>query len=901
MSDPLPPSLSAGGASAVDATSDNHLTPPLAGWHLWRQVQCRSAGFPAELALGFGDPSLGLSAAAALDAADEAHRAWSALRQRARASFRDLLVQQRGGRGDRPFAKEADEGVDHDPAHGVSRRTSLRMSQWRRALKDIDRRRDSAAVAACVGADERLAPAAATDRQVAALAAFHSAHADAAAASRRHAARLAADPRLREAITWQNRALLRTALDPLAQRTVIDDHRPNRAIRRMALIVAAYAQRYCLKNDTIGFFGPVGWARFEDVAESSRVVPGGRLLARRRVYFEDWAIRALADRLSTDALWRPWTVPRRAPHVRVDGRTVLLAGRPFEADTVEVAALAACDGIRTAREVAARLLTHPLLDFETEDEALRLLDLLATRGRIDQRFEVRVGDPHPEVFLRAQLERIDDPEAQAQALLALDALEQARAEVGAAAGDGERLHDALCRFDARFELICDVPAKRNAGKTYGARAPLYEDCVREMSISLGTPLLQALQAPLSLVLEASRWFCHRLARIVEAHWAARFDSLSPHGGEVDLAAFWLHVQDTLFGEPLPELEALAAELGERWAKVLGLEDGRVRRLERSVALLRPSVASAFHAEDSGWASGMHHSPDVMVCGAAGSQDGGPSFVLGEVHAGINTLMNQTAHQQHSFAQELMTALQGDLQTGRVIPLLSREGARQPIRVQVVADPRVDVELCLSPDARPLAPERALAASDLVVERQDGRLVARQRVGGPATLLCDLFGEFLSGLAAPRFRLLPPRPYLPRITIDRLVVQRESWRFTCSSLSFVSGEDEAGTFLAATHWRRQHGLPRLVFVKAPWETKPFCVDLDSPLHVVSLERQIRNALGRGLAPDIEIMVSEMLPAPDELWLADGEGHQYTSELRIVACHESDRRSRTTLPPCSPIPN
>jgi hypothetical protein len=30
--------------------------------------------------------------------------------------------------------------------------------------------------------------------------------------------------------------------------------------RRWVLVIANYLQRYCLKNDTIGFYGPVGWA-----------------------------------------------------------------------------------------------------------------------------------------------------------------------------------------------------------------------------------------------------------------------------------------------------------------------------------------------------------------------------------------------------------------------------------------------------------------------------------------------------------------------------------------------------------------------------------------------------------------------------------------------------------------
>ncbi len=66
-------------------------------------------------------------------------------------------------------------------------------------------------------------------------------------------AALAGNPRFREALTWQNLDALRNALDRLATAASGSTH------RRRLETVASYWQRYCAKNDTIGFFGPVGW------------------------------------------------------------------------------------------------------------------------------------------------------------------------------------------------------------------------------------------------------------------------------------------------------------------------------------------------------------------------------------------------------------------------------------------------------------------------------------------------------------------------------------------------------------------------------------------------------------------------------------------------------------------
>ena len=71
-------------------------------------------------------------------------------------------------------------------------------------------------------------------------------------------------------------------------------------------------------------------------------------------------------------------------------------------------------------------------------------------------------------------------------------------------------------------------------------------------------------------------------------------------------------------------------------------------------------------------------------------------------------------------------------------------------------------------------------------------------------------------------------------------------------------------------------PKHVRVETRERSKPFYVDLASPACV----RVLRRALGRADA-GATIRWTEMLPAADQLWLADAQGRRYTSELRLVA--------------------
>ncbi|PTS72419.1 hypothetical protein DBR17_19830, partial [Sphingomonas sp. HMWF008] len=87
-----------------------------------------------------------------------------------------------------------------------------------------------------------------------------------ALASTADAIKAAQSPLLREAVAWQNRRMLVTALDRLTEDAPLD-----KKARQSLRVFARYVQRYTAKNDTIGFFGPLGWARLESDAEGAFV------------------------------------------------------------------------------------------------------------------------------------------------------------------------------------------------------------------------------------------------------------------------------------------------------------------------------------------------------------------------------------------------------------------------------------------------------------------------------------------------------------------------------------------------------------------------------------------------------------------------------------------------------
>jgi len=128
----------------------------------------------------------------------------------------------------------------------------------------------------------------------------------------------------------------------------------------MKEVVATYWQRYCTKNDTIGFFGPVGWARFVSDVEYLVSTPGEQLYTARKTYWESWAIEALGAAILRKGNVQKWIAPILLPFIRVAGRVLHhpLAGA-VPLTPRQALLLQACDGNNTARQIAERLLRSP--------------------------------------------------------------------------------------------------------------------------------------------------------------------------------------------------------------------------------------------------------------------------------------------------------------------------------------------------------------------------------------------------------------------------------------------------------------------------------------------------------------------------------------------------------------
>jgi len=582
---------------------------------------------------------------------------------------------------------------------------------------------------------------------------------------------VAAEPAFGEAVMWQNRAAYANAVAKVASGSPT---KPSRA-RQREEVVASYWQRYCAKNDTIGFFGPLAWGRFADDGPGL-AVRSGALVARRDVHFEAWAVQALAAAVDPD---------------------------------LRIAA-----GPRTEHE------------------------------------------------LRTALEHHGDGGVRTRGLEALAALEAARD--AAAEAPPEALGAALEHLDAVFVDLTGQDPTRNPGMAYGARTLCYLDCLRDLDVTIGPTLVKDLAPTLQVLFEAGRWYSGRVCAIGRQV----IEAAVPDDGRAPFAPVLQQVLRTLFETP-PQLHAELAELHRRLGLVL--ED-------RDEGTIGSRAVAAFADYQPAWRPGVFSSADVQIAAVneAAVEHGDYLAVIGDIHLGGNPLVQGVFAHRHpnpqAFFEDFVAAV------GSGLPVLMPPWA-PGLGVESRGLPATTddmVHIAVLPETRAPDGRRTWLPGELLVEGMD--LVDR---GGDLRIpLIDVFWLpiFVSGVRL--LTLLPEAEHVPRMTIGRTVLRREGWRIAPADVP-ARAEDVAA-------FAYERGMPRRVFTKSPLERKPMYLDVESHVLCRVLCRQARQAAARPVAEPITF--TEMLPQPEDCWLADRDGGRYVAELRIVAEDRSQAATR-----------
>ncbi|WP_241989992.1 lantibiotic dehydratase [Streptomyces sp. AC1-42W] len=687
--------------------------------------------------------------------------------------------------------------------------------------------------------------------------------ADSAAETRRLAA-LAGDEKVRTAIAWQNRTVYRV-LDALAAGTGKESKRKQRE-RTLAM----YWLRYCAKAETIGFFGPAAWMSVGRAPGSLAADHGERLVARSRTHFERWALAAVADWMAAQPGARWWFPPQLRPDVHLDGDRLLLpGGRESRLRPEDRQVLAYADGERNGAAITEALVREDGWAAEgARPRVEKILGRLLKQRVLTWDANIPV-DVRAERILRRRVAAVADPEMFVRFETVLTALDRHREAIDAATTSAE-LAARLDELDAYFVTTTGLDASRDEGKAYAGRTLCYQDAVRDCRVEVGTDFLDGIARPLALVADAADWFGNRLVELVEAEMAGFVRAAAARRPRVTLADVWPQVLGLFWGDGARPVHTATADLARKWREVLDLDPAGTEPVGLRVADIERRARAVFATGPVAPHLALH-SPDLQVVRDA---DGGLTTVLGELHACLATcdlpFLDWT-----SGAASLRDRVNEAIGAPRLVPLLPVDWKRNSGRMVPApigaGDRLIGFTRAPFDDRSRIDPAAAIALAE-----RDGTVTATTP-DGRVWSMAELLAVPVSIIAADAFKIGLDQPHAPRVSLDGLVLFRETWRKPAGEIPLAAKPDRAGDYLAVRRWLRASGLPDQAFVKFPQETKPSLVDFTSPTLVLSFANLVRRA--RRLGEDTTVILSEPLPHPRDSWFTGAEGERYVSELRL----------------------
>lgn len=633
-------------------------------------------------------------------------------------------------------------------------------------------------------------------------------------------------PMVQEAVFLSNPDAYRNMLLPYVGLRHGPDVRLNARWRRARRQLYGYLQRFCGKNETVSFFGPMGYGRVQPGDKA--VLHTGRP-RRRAVFLSSWAARELAAAVAADRRLRAVLPFRRtgAPGSLPEDRDLLAAAGPQGATLPQLAAPAGGN----LRETAVRL------------------SRLVAEGALEYGIAAGPYDLDP---LRTMLDALGELPGSAARSHWMDHLERLRRLLRRFADEPFPQRVAtVAELESAFTDATGRPARRGAGAVYADRAIYYEECASPFALDIGEDLLHAWARQIAPAMELS----------------------AAHGGTAQAAA---RTQVATLVEPGERLTLRA--YAER-ALPASATDG-----SRFMAPHVPELAGdpAAHRDDL-LASARKLPGDryalVDLCPMASSADalGDARLLLSRCHhhlltdgwlatmaedrAGFSAAADAwLARRPHLVGLDVGRRNKGYYRyPGRRIALRPRshDDDTDVLHIQQVSVVRAGEGVrALDPEGREL--ELYLPLSDYV------KYPPYAALSSPQVLHAVFSGAREEWPQGPGTAPIP-------VEVGAVVYQRPQW--TLDPADFRGGTPTA-RFLALRRLAADTG--RFVFIRSDTERKPYLVDLESVL--------AGDLLGHA-ARDAETLIAEpMLPGPEALWLRDEDGLRYTCELRMQVTGE-----------------
>ena len=636
----------------------------------------------------------------------------------------------------------------------------------------------------------------------------------------------------------------------------------------------SYAQRFCAKNDTSSFFGPLAWGRFDaHQTDNVRLTQGDRAwIKERHTFFENWVVQRLVEQINRQCPDTDRMPLQLNTGCYLQGQVLFMPIGKSQRLNPQTAQVLQYISDQQGREPTFAGISSVCADV-APGTLHDLLEHLISKRIVRRGWQISPRERNPIVRLQRCLTNAGVCAEFGQSWQSrLEALEGLRRDYA----HGDLLRRTEC-LESLNQVLGEagVDLSRETGAMYVGRYPVYEDCSRNLDISLGQAMLSQVNEELAPLMHINQWLikaiAHQLNEAFIEVWEQR-QAASP-----DQPVDFLDLLNTL-APLLPALEArLILDLDQRletaWTQLLQDFPAPEVQLcagdiERLIALLNVDLdVAGFEVFGSDY-----HSPDILLSSAsvAAFNRGDYEIIVGEVHPAVHTLSQPVAAPFGPFNIQINQQVEAIFQRPRLV-LADSPDSYQRSHIDWPLQPTY-LQLVLPSGGGCVAPNQQFAAGRAKVLRVEGRLQVVDALGQfSEDLLCvystpmHRLGFALAGSAVAKHERR-------RIWLGRTLYKRASWLFASDCLPEPKGSvDELEHTLQWRAWAADHGLPRYAFVKIDTEPKPLFLDFDNPLSFDGITNALKNAG--------QVKFSEMRPRPDELWLEEERG-RFCCEIRTT---------------------
>lgn len=658
------------------------------------------------------------------------------------------------------------------------------------------------------------------------------------------------NPRFDEAVTryLENQHIKRISEDKRFERRLI-----------------TYLQRLCAKNETNSFFGPIDYAKPHQEQKAPVFyewsVP---FLRERRVFCSYWAVESLLKQICSEPGVMPFLRPRRHTLYSRAGDFVLRSGVNGRETKLSVLSAAICDladGTLSFHKMAEKL-------NESLETVLEQGEILAQQKAVVL-LPILPGDEEDGIdwvlkWLKGQPQQFPNRDVWISNLTCL----QEEVKRFEATGWPER-KERLRELERTFIQWTSLDATREAGEMYADRSIIFEDTHGPLTIQLGGAFWAQIEDRLQPILEAARADALRTAQR-ERQVAARLLKKWTKGeGTVSYLSFLNH-RSRVGG--VQDLVEVSPSSFQRAAKRRLKEDGTSSLLHIKAADLL-LVTEGSDTEENAMDS-FFLSVDLMFIPKGGDE---VQIVVGEAHPQFLTAVFPSAF----FCPErerMMEEIEVWAKKQCVYPHMAQVAYHRKTKIFPYPLPGRVIEIL------PRLPEMAdqvIPAGELYVSDREGEVYLHDQTGKEWRMYPPLHAETLDPVALfshPRLEIgtVKTGKHTPRIVMDHVLLQRARWELDCDVWQVEKGTDHP--FDLMLHFYRlkeKEDMPDWVFVRTEGERKPFCIDFANIFLLEMLQGMFKQSP--------TAVCSEMVPAPEELWL-DDKGDRYCCEFRTMCLRE-----------------